>query len=447
MKNYLQKTTSPAPLAVFRVAFGLLLFAGTVRFWLKGWIEALYIQPKHFFPFYGFEYVKPLGEFTYLLFFICALSALMVAFGFKYRIASILLFLSFTYIELIDKSTYLNHYYFISMVALLMIFVPANATFSIDAWRKNLNVSGIPKWSIDAIKLLICMLYFFAGLAKINSDWLLHAQPLRIWLPANNDLPVIGHFLNETWVAYAFSWAGCLYDLSIPFLLLYARTRRIAYVAVITFHLLTSLLFPIGMFPYIMIVTALIFFSPDFHQEIIDRISILLGANSKMRPVVTYQYHPLTSKLILTGLVVFFAIQLALPFRHLAYPGELFWTEQGYRFSWRVMLIEKAGHAEFIVRDKNGRQAVVDNKQFLTTLQEKMVATQPDMILQYAHILRNHYATHGFNEPEVYVDSYVTLNGRLGRPLIDPAVDLAKTDDSFSDKPWIVRYHDDIKGL
>lgn len=447
MKTYLQKTISPAPLAMFRAAFGLLLFAGVVRFWLKGWIDTLYIQPKYFFPFYGFEFIKPLGEHTYLLFFICAISALMVAFGYFYRIASILLFLSFTYIELIDKSTYLNHYYFISMVALLMIFLPANAAFSVDAFRKKATASEIPKWSLDSIKLLVCMLYFFAGLAKVNSDWLLNAQPLRMWLPAHNDLPVIGQFLNDAWVAYAFSWAGCLYDLSIPFLLLYSRTRGFAYVAVVVFHLLTALLFPIGMFPYIMIVTAVIFFSPDFHQGIVDRVNLLLGVQKRMRPATTYRYNPIVSRIIIAGFVLFFVVQAIMPFRHLAYPGELFWTEQGYRFSWRVMLMEKAGLATFIIRDENGRRAVVDNSEFLTTLQEKMVATQPDMILQYAHILRDHYASKGFKNPKVYVDSYVTLNGRMGRPLIDPSVDLAKIEDSFSDKTWIVRYEDDIKGL
>src|SRR5688500_13067136 len=129
MKRYLQQSTSAAPLAVFRIALGLLLFAGIVRFWAKGWIQSLYITPKYFFTFYGLEFIVPLGEYTYVLFAICGLSALLVAIGLFYRVASITLFLSFTYIELIDKSTYLNHYYFISMVCLLMVFLPAHVYF------------------------------------------------------------------------------------------------------------------------------------------------------------------------------------------------------------------------------------------------------------------------------------------------------------------------------
>jgi hypothetical protein len=155
VNKYFQKSTSAAPLAIFRIVFGLLIFASMVRFWAKGWIHELYIKPVSYFSFYGFEFVKPLGEFSYLLFAICGVSALLVALGYYYRVAAISLFLSFTYIELIDKSTYLNHYYFISMICLLTIFLPAHVYFSLDAYRrKELNADRIPRWSLDALKLL-----------------------------------------------------------------------------------------------------------------------------------------------------------------------------------------------------------------------------------------------------------------------------------------------------
>lgn len=449
MSNYFQRSTSAAPLSVFRIAFGLLLFGSMLRFWVKGWIHELYVEPKYFFSFYGFEFVEPLGEYTYLLFALCALSALLVALGWFYRFSIITLFLTFTYIELIDKSTYLNHYYFVSVICLLMIFLPANVWFSIDAYRnKKLRANRIPSWSVDVLKVFVCAMYVFAGLAKINSDWLLEAQPLRIWLPAKNDLPLIGPYLNYVWVAYAFSWLGCLYDLSISFLLMNRSTRVLAYLAVIAFHLLTALLFPIGMFPYIMIATALIFFPANFHEKIIRTMGNWFKLSKEfLQPENKYHYHRTASRVVIGFLSVFLLIQVALPFRYVLYPGELFWTEEGYRFSWRVMLIEKAGYAQFTIKDMKGNQAVVDNSEFLTPLQEKMMATQPDMILQYAHILYDHYVKKGFESPQVYVDSYVSLNGRLGKPLIGPQTDLAKEKDSFSHKPWILTFNDDIQGL
>lgn len=445
MQQYFKQKISAAPLAIFRIGLGLMLLLSIVRFWAKGWIFDLYIKPQYYFPFYGFGFVKPLGNYTYILFAICGLCALLVALGLFYRIASIGLFLSFTYIELIDKSTYLNHYYFISLLCFLMIFLPAHVYFSVDAYRgKRISAQYIPQWNVDAIKLMIAILYFYAGLAKVNSDWLLHAQPLRIWLPARNDMPVIGSWFNKEWVPYIFSWFGCIYDLSIPFLLWRVSTRWLAYIAVIVFHILTAILFPIGMFPHIMIVAGLIFFSPNFHKNIIRRLSHWLK-NSNDLTENTRQY--IAPSFIIPVFVVFFTFQLLFPFRYLLYPGELFWTEEGYRFSWRVMLMEKAGYAQFTVKDIKGKRMVVNNNEFLSTLQEKMMSTQPDMLLQYAHILRDYYAQQGFESPQVYVDSYVTLNGRIGKPLVNPATDLAKERDSFQHKSWILPFNDTIKGF
>lgn len=443
MKHYFEKSTSAAPLAVFRIVLGVMLFLGTVRFWNNGWIESLYIQPRYFFPFYGFEFVVPLGNYTYLLFVICGLSALFVAFGLFYRVSITLLFLSFTYIELIDKTTYLNHYYFISMVCLLMIFLPAHVYFSVDAYRnKSIAADLIPQWTIDTVKAFVFILYFFAGIAKINSDWLLHALPLKIWLPARNDMPLIGFLFNYRWVHFLFSWVGCIYDVTIPFFLWNSRTRPWAFLAVVIFHVLTSLLFPIGMFPYVMIGTALIFFSGKFHQNLIEKLSGFLRISRESLSGVSYTYSKAGFRFIRTFLVLFFLIQLILPFRYLFYPGKLFWTEQGYRFSWRVMLMEKAGYAQFTIKDDRGKQFVVNNNDFLTVQQEKMMSTQPDMMLQYAHILRDYYAAEGYENPRVYVDSYVALNGRRGKTFVDPEVNLAQEKESFRHKSWILLYNE-----
>lgn len=364
----MQRPASAAPLAVFRISLGIMLLVSIIRFWCKGWIEELYIKPLYHFPFYGFDFVVPLGSYTYLLFFICGLAALFVALGFYYRLSSITLFLTFTYIELIDKTTYLNHYYFISMVCFLMMFLPAHTYFSVDVFRnKKIFADRIPQWCIDAVKLLVFILYFFAGLAKINSDWLLHALPLKIWLPGRNDVPLIGFLFNYTWLHYAFSWIGCIYDLSIPFLLWNKSTRLLAYIAVIVFHALTALLFPIGMFPYVMMVTALIFFSPTFHTNVIHRISKYLRLPSYyLRHHRDMVWKPLSMNITKGVFIVFFLIQLFMPLRYLLYSNNLFWTEEGYRFSWRVMLMEKAGSADFIVKDKTGKQIAVNNDLFDT---------------------------------------------------------------------------------
>ncbi|HET8887043.1 MAG TPA: HTTM domain-containing protein [Salinimicrobium sp.] len=448
--TYLKQQTEAAPLAVFRILFGLLMCGSIIRFWLNGWIEKLYIQPQFFFSYYGFEWVKPIGDWTYLLFVICGISALLVALGFKYRLSIIVFFLSFTYIELMDKTTYLNHYYFISILSFLMIFLPASAYFSVDAARNRIfSFQKIPQWTIDSIKLLLVIVYFYAGLAKLNSDWLLEAMPLKIWLPSNYDLPIIGNLLQQEWAHYAFSWSGMLYDLTIPFLLLYKPTRTFAFILVVVFHVLTRILFPIGMFPFIMILSALIFFDAGLHHKILAFFSRIFSiSKNQFDNGKNLILNPIKRKIVYPILILFFTIQILFPWRYLTYPGELFWTEEGFRFSWRVMLMEKAGYAQFkVVDSKTGDGFYVKNSEFLTPFQEKQMSFQPDFILEYAHFLADYFRRQGHENIEIYVESFVALNGRRSEAYINPEVNLLEYQDSFKSKKFILPFNDQIKGL
>ena len=445
--DYFKKESHPYPLALYRIGFGILVMFSLSRFALNGWIESLYLEPDFHFSYYGFSWVKPIGIYTYFIFLICFASALFVTIGYRYRYAIILLFLSFTYIELMDKTTYLNHYYLISCISFLMIFLPSATYFAIDS-RKNIK---IPRWTIDSLKFLIIIVYIYAGLAKINSDWLLHAQPLKIWLRAKYTIPIIGEsLLQKNFSYYLFSWGGMIYDCIIPFLLLYKRTRYFAFFMVIAFHIMTRILFPpIGMFPYIMIFSCIIFFDSGLHKKILDFIRSIFRlkiTNDEKFNSDTKSY--LRNRLIVPILSLFFLVQIIFPLRGTLYPGELFWTEQGYRFSWRVMLIEKAGYTTFKVVDNSSNKfQFIDNMEFLTPFQEKQMSFQPDMILEYAHYLGATFEKRGFKDVSVYADSYVTLNGRPSKRFIDPKVDLYKQKNDLMHKTWVIPIKDDIKSL
>ena len=217
----------------------------------------------------------------------------------------------------------------------------------------------------------------------------------------------------------------------------------------VIFHVLTRVLFPIGMFPYIMIVSALIFFDASVHHKILQFISKIFRINkAEIDNKIKKVFFQKKKKFFLTITAVFLLLQLVFPWRYLLYPGELFWTEEGYRFSWRVMLMEKAGYAQFKVKDSvSGKQFHVDNSDFLNTFQEKQMSFQPDFILEYAHFLEDHFTSQGHKNLEVYVESYVALNGRLSQPFIDPTVNLLQEKESFKHKTWILEFNDDIKGL
>ena len=103
------------------------------------------------------------------------------------------------------------------------------------------------------------------------------------------------------------------------------------------------------------------------------------------------------------------------------------------------MLIEKAGTAFFYVTDpKTGKRGEVNNCDFLTPNQEKMMATQPDMILQYAHIIKDEVKSRGIKNPVINAEVYVTLNGSRSKLFIDPEVDLTTLQDNFKPKDWIL---------
>lgn len=447
-KHFLAEQVHIAPLAVFRIIFGGMMLGGIVRFWLNGWIYDQYIKPSFFFTYYGFDWVKPFdGNGMYIMFFIMALASLFILIGFFYRISALVFFLTFTYVELIDKTNYLNHYYFISIVAFLMILVPAGKFFSVDVkLNPHKEITHIPRFFITIIQLQLGIVYFFAGVAKLNYHWLFEAMPLRIWLQPHSDMPVLGYFMDKVWVAYFFSWFGAIYDLSIPFLLSIKKTRPIAFFFVVVFHVLTRILFQIGMFPYIMILATLIYFSEDFHKNIISFLKNSLSKFTKVKEVENvrvYDFNLFAKRILVSFLILHFTIQLLLPFRYMLYPGKLFWTEQGYRFSWRVMLMEKGGKVFFHVTDsetgKSG-EAMMDNE--LTAVQEKMMSTQPDMILQYAHHLKEKYIKQGIKNPKITAECYVTLNGGGSRLYLDKNVDLTKIEAGYSHKWWILPYKD-----
>ncbi len=426
-----------APLISFRIFFGLLMAWGMIRFIQNGWIEKLYVEPKFFFKYYGFEWV-PVPDETglYILVYTILVSALFIALGFFYRLSAIIFFGSFTWLELMDATNYLNHYYLVCLFAFWLIFVPANRAFSLDAFIfKNIKRSHVPAWSIYIFIFQMVLVYTCAGIAKLNYDWLFRAMPLGIWLPEHTDIPVLGYFFQFKWTAYIFSWGGAIYDLSIGWLLLFSKMRPWAYVAVVVFHLMTWMLFNIGLFPIIMIGSTLIFFSADFHER-------LLGYIGYKSSTTESHFSPskLGQQILLKGILIYMIIQVVLPFRHWLYPGNVLWTEEGYRFSWRVMLVEKSGSATFHIHDrKNNRSSEIINGQYLTRFQEKQMSIQPDFMIQFAKHLKKTYKNK-VEKPEITVDAHVAINGRTSRRFIDSTINLAEQRDNFLTKKWILSY-------
>jgi vitamin K-dependent gamma-carboxylase len=424
------------------VLFGLALAISMWRFIANGWIDKLFVRPGFFFKYWGFSWVEPLSgpAMNALVWSLGGLS-LCIAAGLMFRLTAPLFALGLIYLQLIDVSTYLNHYYLAALLALLLAASPAHRLWSADAWlarrfwpERARSQTVSTAW-LYLFRFQIGLVYFFAGLAKLQSDWLIHAQPLRIWLGASTNLPLVGALFTLPWVPLVMSWCGFLFDTTIVGFLLYGRTRRYAYAVVLAFHTMTRLLFPIGMFPVIMSLGALVFFAPGWPRAVLRLVR-------RSEPAPRHVPSGATGRLAHCGLVLgaaYCVLQLLLPVRYLAYGGNVLWHEQGMRFSWRVMVRAKGGGTTFLVHSARANHTWhVSPRDYLTAMQENEMSGQPDLILQLAHRIREDFEARGLGPVEVRAESRAALNGRRSAPFVDPRVDLTKVDDNLSPASFIL---------
>ncbi|SMF59621.1 HTTM domain-containing protein [Pseudobacteriovorax antillogorgiicola] len=387
-------------LVIYRIFFGLMMVFAVARQFYYGWIDQFYLSPTFHFFYEGFSWVRALpSPWMECLFLIVGISALGIALGWFHRWFCLLFFCSFTYIELIDKTTYLNHYYLVSLLAVILALMPIGS-------GRGSQINQAWLW---LLRFQVGLVYFFAGVAKLGYDWLVLAQPLKIWLAANQDFPLIGPFFAYEETAYLASWSGALFDLTVPFLLCFRKTRVPAFLAVVVFHGLTAKLFNLGMFPWLMIGNASLFFPSDWPKRL--GITLRFKGSSQIRDF---------PKALILPIALYLLVQILLPFRHHLYGGNLLWHEQGFRFSWKVMLIEKAGVVRFIGEDADGQQSLYYPHDYLSPVQVKTMSTQADMIVQFAHFL-------GQRQPNlvaVYAESFVALNGRRSHPYMNSEVNL-----------------------
>ena len=438
-RRALRRPVDPAGLAAFRILFGLLMAVAVVRFMANGWVGELLVAPSYHFTYFGFDWVKPFSHGGMLLFFaVTGVAALSLAAGLFTRFSAAVFCALFTYAELIDKATYLNHYYLASLFALLFVFVPSETVWSIDAWRRSRSGratnASIPALSYFVLRAQMAAVYGYAGLAKLDADWLLRAEPLRTWLRARVESELLIGLAREPFVAYAMSWAGAVFDLSVIPLLLYRKTRPFAFAAALAFHLAIWLLFPVGVFSFVMLAAISVFFDPSWPRRWFARLAHAM-------PFAPAERSNVPGRWAFAVAFLYLAVQFLVPLRFALYPGTVNWTEQGYRFAWRVMLIEKAGQVEYEVTASPARRFHVFPRDELTPLQLRQMATQPDMIADYARHLRERFEARGYRDVRVFAHAFVSFNGRRNQRLVDPTVDLSRAERSFAAKPWILPLH------
>jgi vitamin K-dependent gamma-carboxylase len=438
-----------ASLAVFRILFGAIMLWEVWRYFSNDWIPRYFIDPTFHFTFYGFGWVQPWpGNGMYWHFAVLGALAVCIMLGLAYRIAAPLFFLAFTYVFLLEQARYLNHFYLISLLALLMAIVPAHRVWSVDRWLGGQNWSQtIPTWSLWLLRAQIGIVFVFASVAKWNGDWL-RGQPLSMWIAEDTDFPVIGRFFDERWMGVLMSYGGLFLDLLVVPFLLIPFTRPFALLAAATFHYLNSKLFTIGIFPWLALGTALLFFPPDWPRRLVRRIRERRLRAPRPPHVTPVPDPPRNWRLgrartaLLGVLAVYFAIQIFMPLRHWLYPGNVSWTEEGHRFAWHMKLRDKEADARFFATDPaSGQSGEVDPFLYVTDWQYDEMAARPDMVVQLAKHIEDEAKENpdfAIQDLEVRAEVIASLNGRPAEPLIDREVDLTEVDVTpFTTADWI----------
>ena len=386
--TFLHRKIQGSSLAIFRILFGILMLLESVALFRpsestsgKVMLDVYYTGPNivMHFPYPGFEWLpwlSPLGIKTLVV--IMGICGLCMALGFLYRCATIGVFLTWGYLYAVEstRTYWMSYYYLELLVCFLLIWMPAANSWSIDArFRKNApRDSTIPFWPILLLRAQLIIMYFYAGVAKLTSDWMMDAQPVRYFLSqphvsatfakflSKAQMEKVDNFIQSDGLAYFLSHTGAVFDLLVGGLLIVRRTRLFGLVLIVMFHGINhSILFDdILWFPILGIASSLIFLEPDWPMRFMEWLKrphfrkpetkwaflggILIpvlgvtlgwkGRKSEIQNLNSIAARPRKR-------VAFFVLGWVLwqglfPLRHYSIPGDARITFEGLSWSWRL---------------------------------------------------------------------------------------------------------------
>ncbi len=417
-------------LLIFRIFFGILIALECYGAIATGWVEHTLVEPRFTFNFIGFDWLQPLpGHGMYFYFFVMGSLGVCIALGYKYRFSIISFTLLWTAVYLMQKTSYNNHYYLLVLISAMMCFFPANAGYSIDAKQHpSIKSDSMPAYVKWAVVLQLFLVYTYASLAKLYGDWI-DFGIIEILMLGKADYYVIGELLQQPWVHKIIGVFGILFDLLVIPALLWRPTRKIAFFLSLFFHLFNSIVFQIGIFPYLALSFSVFFFEPETLRKIFFK---------KKKPFNSSEVTlPPFQKTVLWLAGVYFLVQLVLPVRHHFIKDDVLWTEEGHRMSWRMMLRSRGGVGQFKVVNKvSGDATIVKLEDYLSKKQKRRIMAYPDFIWQFAQRLKREYAEKGEDVAVYAINSKVSINGKAYRAFIDPKADLGS-------EPWNYFWHNE----
>ena len=429
--KFLFKAIDNSPLVVFRIFFGFLVACESFGAIFTGWVKRILIDPQVTFSFIGFEWLKPLPGFGMYFYFIAmGVFGLAIMLGYRYRIAIISYTILWAGVYFMQKTAYNNHYYLLLLISFLMIFLPSNSYASLDVRQNRIKEENtMPYWISLLFIIQVAIVYVFASIAKFYPDWLDGTFTRNLLADSTNVITLKKLFLQK-WFYLFIAYMGIIFDLLIVPLLLFKKTRMLALLASLTFHLFNAIFLEIGIFPFFALTFVLFFYEPETIRSVFLR---------KKTSIETENGHSnyYGKKIVYFLIIPYLIIQLLLPLRHHFIEGDVLWTEEGHRLSWRMMLRERNGFIHIRIKDlKTGEESLYDYRKNLTDKQIQNLATKPDFIWQYCQYIKKEFKG---KEIAIFIDCKNSINRKEYKTLIDPKFDMAKAKwDYFRHNEWLL---------
>jgi len=453
--NFLFKERDATTVSLFRIGFGIMMVIEMVYYLKVDFVYNAITGPQLLFKYPGLEFINPLPDtYMYIINVLLLLSAILITIGEFCQIAALFFFLGYTYFFLQDATYFNNHFYLISLLSFLLIFIDADKTLRFRNILKKDNPQKIkpavvPNWNIWIIRTLLILVFFFSGLAKINGDWLSGEITKAMFTSFSKDSG-LGQYLQSSFNIKLFAIGGMLFDLLIGFILKFKPTRNIGIIGLIIFNALNAIFWnDIGIFPYLMIAITIIFCEPEtvskfFHKEKKEKIKkskknkqALKTATPKIIENKPLQWNG-KRKLTAGLLGLFILVQILFPLRHYVMTNNPDWTGVGALFAWRMKAqtrtIESIDMNLFVL--DTGETQKVDTYSFLTANQKIHFVEDPRRLVQLARHVSKTAAEQGFPNLGVKADIKVSFNGREPQHMFSPELNLVEVD--LKDPSWIL---------
>lgn len=452
----------PASLGVTRILFGFLMVLDIPQERGLGHADIRFGEDVCFFPFFNFLQPPPL-QWTFVMYGIMWMGAFGLMIGFLYRLSCLLFLIPYWYLFLLDKTVWNNHSYLYGLISILFFLCDAHRYCSVDGlWRKKIRNSHVPLWNYTLFRFQVFLVYFYAGLKKIDFDWMFGYSMTNLSKKWVFD-PFRLILTDDQIDLYLVHLSGLTLDLTAGFLLFFDKTRPLAFFFVGSFHFMNSQMFSIGMFSYTMLATLLIFCYADWPRSLFCKLPQWVKVVSPLGEVAqtstcciynkedikpedkkknkekdTCTPSPKTPPPISPGynhqlctLVVMFyiIIQLFLPYSHGLTKGYNNWTNGLYGYSWDMMVHRwNTQHVRITYVKKDTGEVGYLAPDAFSNERHSRWSSHGDMVKQYGTCLAEKLKKYELDNIELYFDVWKSLNHRFQQRMFDPRVNILEAE-------------------